>query len=106
MAENQLVTLCTVPDRESGEKLARTLVEEHLAACVNLVPGVVSTYRWEGEVKTDAECLLVIKTTGARFEALKNRILALHTYDTPEIIAVPITAGSEEYLKWITESTR
>lgn len=106
MAENQLVTLCTVPDRESGERIALALVEEHLAACVNLVPGVTSTYRWQGKVEKASECVLIIKTTSTRFEAVKNRLQALHTYDLPEIIALPITAGSDEYLKWITENTK
>jgi periplasmic divalent cation tolerance protein len=81
-------------------------VEEHLAACVNLVPGVSSIYRWQGKVEKAQECLLVIKTTAARFEAVKNRIQSLHTYDTPEIIALPITAGDADYLKWITENTQ
>ena len=106
MAKNQVVTLCTVPDKALGEKIAQALVEERLAACVNLGPGVTSTYRWEGKVQKDAECLLIIKTTAARFEALKNRIQALHTYDLPEIIALPIQDGDADYLKWITENTK
>jgi|SRR5579863_3526281 len=106
MAENQLVTLCTVPDRESGERIALALVEEHLAACVNLVPGLTSFYRWQGKLEKTPECLLVIKTTSARFEAVKNRIKSLHTYDTPEIIALPISAGDGDYLKWLTENTQ
>ena len=72
MPENHIVILCTVPDQESGEKIAEALVEERLAACVNLLPGVVSTYRWEGAVKQDQELLLLIKTSGARFEAVNE----------------------------------
>ncbi len=106
MAENQLVTLCTVPDREVGERIARVLVEERLAACTNLLPGVASTYRWEGKIEQANECLLLIKTTGARFEALKNRIKTLHPYETPEIIALPITHGDDSYLKWIVDCTK
>src|SRR5579863_8313127 len=102
MAENQIVTFCTVPDRESGEGIAAALVEERLAACVNLIPGLTSIYRWQGKVEKAAECLLVIKTTAARFEALKARIKALHPYETPEIIAVPITHGDNAYLNWLT----
>ena len=106
MAENQLVTLCTVPDREVGERIARVLVEERLAACVNVVAGVSSTYRWQGKIEQANECLLLIKTTGTRFEALKDRIKTLHPYEMPEIIAVPITAGSPEYLRWLADSTK
>jgi periplasmic divalent cation tolerance protein len=106
MAENQLVTLCTVPDRETGERIAQALVEARLAACVNLVPGLSSIYRWEGKVEKQAECLLIIKTTGARFEALQKRVLALHPYDMPEIIAIPISTGSTDYLKWISDSLK
>jgi len=81
-------------------------VEERLAACVNQVPGLVSTYRWEGKVQKANECLLIIKTTGARFEAVKERIKSLHSYELPEIIALPITAGSSEYLNWLAENSK
>ena len=106
MAENHIVTLCTVPDRESGEKIARALVEEHLAACVNIVAGVASVYRWKGKVERAEECLLIIKTGVSRFDVLKRRIQELHPYELPEIIALPIIHGSREYLKWITDSTK
>jgi len=95
-----------VPDQGSGERIAQALVEERLAACVNQVPGLVSTYRWEGKVQKADECLLLIKTTGARFEAVKERIKALHSYELPEIIALPITAGSSEYLNWLAENSK
>lgn len=106
MAENQLVTLCTVPDRETGERIAAALVEERLAACVNLIPGLTSIYRWQGKVEKAAECLLVIKTTSSRFEQLRERIKALHPYELPEIIAVPITSGDSAYLNWIVENSK
>ena len=106
MPENHIVILCTVPDQESGEKIAEALVEERLAACVNLLPGVVSTYRWEGAVKQDQELLLLIKTSGARFEAVRARIQALHPYDTPEVIALPISEGDPKYLSWLVENSR
>ena len=106
MPENQIVILCTVPDRGSGEKIAQALVEERLAACVNLVPGVVSTYRWEGAVKQEDELLLLIKTNGTRFEAVRERVMALHPYDIPEIIAIPITMGSADYLKWLSDNLK
>ena len=106
MPENQIVILCTVPDQGSGERIAQALVEERLAACVNQVPGLVSTYRWEGKVQKANECLLIIKTTGARFEAVKERIKSLHSYELPEIIALPITAGSKDYLNWLAENSK
>jgi periplasmic divalent cation tolerance protein len=106
MAENHIVTMCTVPDRESGERIAHALVEERLAACVNLVPGLTSVYRWQGKVEKEAECLLIIKTGVSRFEVLKQRIKALHPNDLPEIIALPIIHGDAAYLNWITESTK
>jgi periplasmic divalent cation tolerance protein len=106
MAENHIVTLCTVPDRKTGERIAEALVEERLAACVNLVPGLVSTYRWQGKVEKAEECLLIIKTGVSRFEPLKQRIKALHPYDVAEIIALPILHGNIEYLNWLTESTK
>lgn len=95
-----------VPDRGSGEQIARALVEERLAACVNLVPGVVSTFRWEGQVRQDDECLLIIKTGAGRFEAVRAAITMAHPYDTPEIIALPIIEGDARYLAWLTESTK
>jgi len=105
MAENHIVTLCTVPDRESGERIGHTLVEERLAACVNIVPGITSVYRWQGKVEKAAECLLIIKTVTSRFEALKTRILELHPYEVPEVIGIPITSGSSDYLKWVTDNS-
>jgi periplasmic divalent cation tolerance protein len=106
MAENHIVTLCTVPDRKTGETIAAALVEERLAACVNLVPGLSSTYRWKGKVEQAAECLLIIKTGVSRFDVLKRRIQELHPNELPEIIALPIIHGDRAYLDWITESTK
>ena len=106
MAGNHIVMLCTCPDPASGEQIALALVEERLAACVNLVPDLLSTYRWQGKVEQAAECLLLIKTEASRFEAVKERIQALHSYELPEIIALPITAGDSKYLKWMTETLR
>jgi periplasmic divalent cation tolerance protein len=106
MAENHIVTLCSVPDQKTGEKIARALVEERLAACVNVVPGMTSVYRWQGKVEQAAECLLVIKTGAGKFEALKERIKALHSYDVPEIIALPISDGDSAYLNWLSGSLK
>jgi periplasmic divalent cation tolerance protein len=106
MSVNQLVILCTVPDRGSGERIARSLVQERLAGCVNLVPGVVSIYRWEGEVKQEDELLLIIKTAAGRFEAVRAAITKLHPYDIPEVIALPIAEGDPKYLAWLTENSK
>ena len=96
-----LVVLVTAPTPERAAELARALVEERLAACGNVVPGVRSIYRWEGKVEDEAEALLVLKTTRARFEALRDRVLALHPYQVPEVLALRVEAGSERYLAWV-----
>lgn len=103
MTDAVLLCYCTCPDAESAQHLARTLVEERLAACVNRLPGIASTYRWEGRVTTDAEELLLIKTTAGRFEALRERLVALHPYEVPELIAVPAAAGHAAYLAWVQD---
>src|SRR5512139_2849116 len=101
-----LVVLVTTPSPERAAEIARTLVEERLAACGNVVPGIRSIYRWEGKVQDDAEALLLLKTTRARFDALRERVLALHPYDVPEVIALPVEDGTERYLAWIAAETR
>ncbi len=100
-----LVVLVTTPTPERAAELARALVEERLAACGNVVAGLRSIYRWEGKVQDEAEALLVLKTTRARFEALRDRVLALHPYEVPEVIALPVEAGSARYLAWIAGET-
>ncbi len=100
-----LVVLVTTPTPERAAELARALVEERLAACGNIVPGLRSIYRWEGKVQDDAEALLVLKTTRARFEALRDRVLALHPYQVPEVLALPVEAGSAAYLAWVAAQT-
>lgn len=99
-----IVVLCTIGAHDDAERLARELVERRLAACVNLVPGLVSIYRWSGRIERDEERLLVIKSSAARFEELKAAILALHPYETPEVIALPISAAHEPYLAWLRDS--
>ena len=99
-----MVALSTVATAEDAERLARSLVEKGVAACVNIVPSVVSVYRWQGAVERAPELLLVIKTTGERFEELKATLVAQHPYDVPELIAIPIAAGSERYLEWLAAS--
>ncbi|GAA6755650.1 cation tolerance protein CutA [Thermus sp. 2.9] len=99
------VVLITVPTEEVAKTLARALVEERLAACVNIVPGLTSIYRWQGEVVEDRELLLVVKTTTFAFPRLKERVRALHPYTVPEIIALPIAEGHGPYLEWLRENT-
>jgi periplasmic divalent cation tolerance protein len=98
---NYMVILTTCPDEATAERLARTLVEERLAACVNRLAGVRSTYRWQGEVHDEPEVLLVIKTTAATVGTLSARLLDLHPYEVPEVLALPVAGGSERYLQWL-----
>ena len=101
---DRFVVLVTAPAGAPAETLARALVAEGLAACVNRVPGIRSTYRWQGQVHDDEETLLVIKTTAAAYPALERRVRELHPYDVPEVIALPIVRGSEPYLSWLDAS--
>jgi len=95
------VALSTAPDVETGARIARALVEERLAACVNLVPAVRSIYRWQGAVEADTEVLLVIKTRAERIDALASRLRVLHPYELPELVALPVVAGLGPYLDWV-----
>ncbi len=99
-----LVVLCTCPDDPTAERIARELVSDRLAACVNR-SGWRSTYRWHGALHDDSEVLLIIKTVRSRFEELERRLKALHPYQVVEIIALPVAAGSERYLEWMAEET-
>ena len=100
------VVLITAPNEpETAKKLARALVEERLAACVNLVPGLTSVYRWQGEIIEDGEILLIAKTTEARLAALMARVPELHPYEVPEILALEVKDGHPPYLAWLKEST-
>ena len=99
----RVVALSTVGSAEDADRLARALVERRLAACVNVVPGVVSHYRWQGELQRDEERLLVIKTRAERIEALREALRELHPYELPELVAFEISDGSPEYLKWLDE---
>lgn len=102
---DKLVVLVTCSTATEADHIAFQLVEERLAACVNVLEASVrSTYRWQGRVESATEYLLLIKTSQARFAALRERVLELHSYDTPEVIALPVAAGSEAYLAWLGES--
>ena len=105
MTEPQcIVVLCTAPEDDTAGRIARALVAEGLAACVNRLPGVVSNFRWEGRVEEEREMLLLIKSTAARLAELSARIRALHPYELPEIVAVPVSGGLEPYLDWVRSS--
>jgi periplasmic divalent cation tolerance protein len=96
-----LVVLSTFPDADKAAQVARVLVEERLAACVNLIASVRSIYRWQGAVQDDAESLAIIKTTRERYPALATRLAELHPYDVAEIIALPLADGHPPYLAWL-----
>lgn len=100
-----LLVLTTLPDADSAGRVASSLVERRLAACVNILPAGTSVYAWQGKTHRDPENVLLIKTTEARYRQLQDALLALHPYELPEIIAVPITQGLPPYLQWIDEST-
>lgn len=101
---DHLVVLVTAPSEDVGRDLARMLLHRRLAACVNIIPSVTSLYTWEGEICVDDEVLLMIKTARSVLDALTSAVSEDHPYDVPEIIALPITAGAEEYLRWLAEA--
>ena len=102
----RLLALSTVGRPEDAERIARALVERGLAACVNVVPGVLSTYRWKGQVEREEELLLLIKTSEEVFEALRTALVSLHPYEVPELIALRIEAGHAPYLAWLDASAK
>ena len=99
-----LLVLTTMPDRRSAQRLADALVRQKLAACVSVLPGVSSTYRWKGKIEKTRESLLLIKTAKKRWKALSTFVLSRHPYELPELIALPVAAGSEKYFDWIRNS--
>ncbi len=100
-----VVVFITCPDMESAEKIAKTLVEKKLAACVNLVKVAKSIYRWKGKVEEAEEVLLIAKTKTSLVEQLKKEVKSVHPYQVPEVICTPVIAGLEEYLKWLEQET-
>ncbi len=104
MATDCVLVLTTVPADGDADALARTLVTERLAACVNLLPAMTSHYRWEGAVEQAAERQLLIKTTTAGVDRLQARLEVLHPYDVPELLVLPISGGSQPYLQWLAAS--
>ena len=106
MASDQLVVLCTCPDDETARRLANAVVEARLAACVNIRPGVTSVFYWEGAAQTETEQLLVIKTSDVAYSQLEAKLVELHPYERPEVIAVGIERGLAGFLDWIQAETR
>lgn len=101
-----LLVYCSCPDTATADRLARALVEERLAACVSALPGMRSTYRWQGRIESADEVLLLVKTASDRLDALTARIRALHPYELPEVLAVEVRAGLPAYMEWVADETR
>jgi periplasmic divalent cation tolerance protein len=105
MSEAALLILCNAPDAATAGRIARSLVERRLAACVNVMPACQSVYRWQGQIEEASEVPLMIKTSAARYAAVEAAIRELHPYEVPEIIALPIAAGLPAYLDWLNQET-
>jgi periplasmic divalent cation tolerance protein len=101
LVTDKIVVLTTCDSEEQAERLARRLVEDRLAACTNIIPGVRSIYRWEGQIEAATEFLLIIKSRRDIFPKLREAIAQLHSYEIPEVIALPVADGSETYLNWL-----
>jgi periplasmic divalent cation tolerance protein len=100
-----IVVYITAPNEDEAARIAKAIVEERLAGCINIVKGIRSIYNWQGKIEDDAEVLMIVKTQRHLFEPLKRRVKGLHSYTVPEIIALPIIEGSEDYLNWLKEVT-
>ncbi|MFQ5916086.1 MAG: divalent-cation tolerance protein CutA [Nitrospinota bacterium] len=100
------VVLVTCGNEEEARKIAEALVAENIAACVNFLPGLTSVYRWEGEVCRESEVLMIVKTREKRLPDLESRVKDLHSYTVPEIVVLPVVAGSREYLEWVKDACR
>lgn len=101
-----MFVLITAPDEDEAVKIGKTLVEEKLAGCVNIIKGIRSIYFWQGKVEDEPEVLMIVKTKTDLFDELEKRVKSLHSYTVPEIIGIKIDKGSEGYLNWLTEVTR
>jgi periplasmic divalent cation tolerance protein len=103
-AQDAIAVFITASNREEASRLAEMLVEKHLAACVQILPEMESVYRWQGKVERQGEVLLIVKTIGSKFEELEKEVRALHSYETPEIVAFQLSAISRPYLEWLVSS--
>jgi periplasmic divalent cation tolerance protein len=105
VSSKEIVCFITAPNEDEAVNIARTLVEDRLAACANIVKNVRSIYSWQGAIEDDAEVLMIVKSRRSLFQKLSKKVKEIHSYDVPEVIALPIIDGSEEYLNWLREST-
>lgn len=103
--DKEIVIFITAPSEDEAAKIARALVESRLAACVNIVKNIRSVYTWQGNIEDASEVLMIVKSRNSLLTPLSAKVREMHSYEVPEIIALPITGGSEDYLKWIREST-
>jgi len=103
---SETISFVTCKDRRQANAIAKALVKEKLAACVNIVPGVASIYTWQGKLEQGSEVLLIVKSRSALSRKLASRVKALHSYSVPEVVTIPITSGNPDYLRWVRESTR
>ena len=103
---SETITLVTCPNRKQASSMARALVKEKLAACVNVVPGLTSIYRWNGKIEAAREVLLIIKSRRALSKRMVDRIRSLHRYEVPEVVTIPVVAGNPAYLRWVRQATR
>jgi len=105
MDDDAIIVFLTAANGEEATRLADMLVGAHLAACVQILPEMESVYRWQGKIERSSEVLLLVKTIRGKFDELEREVRALHSYDTPEIIAVPVVTGSAAYLEWLISAT-
>lgn len=103
---NKRIVLSTAGSEDEARKIAHHLVEQRLAACVNIIPGIESVYRWEGKIESNREYLLLIKTSSTMFPEVRDAILELHSYELPECVEIAVEDGSSEYLQWVEESLK
>jgi periplasmic divalent cation tolerance protein len=107
MSNNEFyVVLSTCPDAETAARIARALVDASLVACVNVVPGLRSIYRWNDSIRDDQEVLMILKTAADRLPDARHRLVALHPYEVPEVVALPVADGHDAYLSWVYSATR
>ncbi len=105
MKEQAMLVYCTVPNADEAKSISRLLIRKKLAACCNVIPGIISIYRWEGEVQEENEVLLLIKTSLKKYDQVEKEIKMIHSYSIPEIIATPVVQASQAYLDWIIQMT-
>src|SRR5678816_939336 len=105
-AQNTFVILVTAPDVKAARKISQAVLKKRLAACANIIPKIESHYWWRGKLESSAEALIIFKSTKGRLAALEATVLENHPYETPEVIALPLASGNENYLRWVSDSVR